>query len=403
MRTRILGLVAVLAATAAACSFNGPASVPLPGGVGTGSHAYDVKIVFENVLDLVPQSQCRVNDVPVGKVVKIDLVNWRAVVTCRLRRSVELPANAVAAVSQTSLLGEKFVALSAPQGQTPVGRLAPGALIPLERTTRDTEVEEVLSAMSMLVTGGGLEQVGTITHELNAALQGHTAAARDLLGQAGTLVGTLDRQRRLIVDTIDKVDHLTATLAAHNKTIAGTIDSSGPAVKILAQQRKDLTKLLVNLSRLGDVATSVIDRSRDDTVANLRSLQSILQNLDRAGQVIPKVLAGLLSFPFPDTVSQAISGDYGNLFVTADLNAADIAHNFLAGTPLDGVSKVVDKLQSALPPPHTSVPDTPLGVLPPSAGPSQQGGGLGGLLPPLGMRGDSPGDDLGALLRGGTQ
>lgn len=401
---RVFGLGLAVAVAVAGCSFRGVSSMPLPGGVNTGSDAYDVKIVFENVLDLVPQSQCRVNDVPVGKVTKVDLVNWKAVVTCRLRGSVELPANAVATISQTSLLGEKFVALSAPQGQSPVGRLVQGAEIPLERTTRNTEVEEVLSAVSMLVTGGGLEQIGTINHELTAALQGHTMQAKDLINQVNTIVGSLDRQRQLIVTTIDRVDHLTGTLARHNKTIADTIDSSGPAVKILSQQRQDLTKLLVNMDKLGTVATRIVNRSRDDTVANLRSLQVVLQNVDRASNTLPKVLAGLLSFPFPQTVNQAIKGDYGNLFVTVDLNASNLAHNFLAGTPLEGASKAVDKLQSALPPPHIGIPDTPLGVLPPGSG-SQQGGGgggLGGLLPPLGMQGERSGDDLGALLRGGT-
>jgi phospholipid/cholesterol/gamma-HCH transport system substrate-binding protein len=402
-----------LAAAVSGCTFKGVSSLPLPGGVDTGSHPYDVKMVFENVLDLVPQSQCRVNDVPVGKVTKIDLVNWKAVVTCRLRDSVELPGNAVATISQTSLLGEKFVALSAPQGQTPQGRLVQGAEIPLERTTRSTEVEEVLSAMSMLITGGGLEQISTINHELNAALQGHTVQLRDLLGRLNTFVGTLDRQKGQIVTTIDKVDRLAATLARHNKTIADTIDSTGPAVKVLKSQRQDLTKLLVNMDKLSTVATRIINRSQGDTVANLQSLQVILENTNKASNVIPKVLGGLFTFPFPQTVSQAIKGDYGNLFVSLDLNVGDIAHNFLTGTPLEGVSKAADKLQGLLPPPRTSVPDTPLGVLPPvTSGGSQQNGGsggtgggtggIGGILPPIGMGGGAPGDDLGALLRGGT-
>ncbi|MFL5910212.1 MAG: MCE family protein [Gaiellaceae bacterium] len=413
-RTRAVAAAVALTAALSSCSFKGVSSLPLPGGVDTGSHPYDVKMVFENVLDLVPQSECRVNDVPVGKVTKIDLVNWKAVVTCRLRSSVDLPANAVATISQTSLLGEKFVALSAPQGQTPQGRLVQGAEIPLDRTSRSTEVEEVLSAMSMLVTGGGLEQVSTINHELNAALQGHTVQLRDLLGRLNTFVGTLDRQKSQIVTTIDKVDQLAATLARHNKTIADTIDSTGPAVKILAGQRKDLTKLLVNMDKLGTVATRIINRSQGDTLANLRSLQTILDNTNKAGNTLPKILGGLFTFPFPQTVSQALKGDYGNLFISLDLNVGDLAHNFLAGTPLEGVAKAADKLQNILPPPRTSVPDTPLGVLPQvgSGGSSQNGGnqggsgnggsgGLGGILPPLGMAG-APGDDLGAVLRGGT-
>ena len=189
-------------------------------------------------------------------------------------------------------------------------------------------------------------------------------------------------------------------------------------MKVLASQRKDLTKLLVNMDKLGTVATRIINRSQSDTVANLQSLQTILNNTNKASNVIPKILGGLFTFPFPQTVSQALKGDYGNLFVSLDLNVGDIAHNFLAGTPLEGVSKAADKLQGLLPPPRTSIPDTPLGVLP-SLG-SQNGrvgsaragaraapaataavGGLGGILPPLGMSGP-PGDDLGALLRGGT-
>ncbi|MFL6055302.1 MAG: MCE family protein [Actinoallomurus sp.] len=404
--TRILAAALTLTAAVSGCAFRGVSNLPLPGGIDTGSDPYDVKIVFSNVLDLVPQTQCRVNDVPVGRITAIRLVNWRAEVTCRLRRSVDLPANAVATISQTSLLGEKFVALSAPQGQTPQGRLTNGSEIPLERTTRNTEVEEVLSAMSMLITGGGLEQISTINHELNAAMQGRTTQMRDLLDRVNTFVGTLDRQKAQIVTTIDKVDRLAATLARHNQTIADTIDSTAPAVKILAAQRQDLTKLLVNMDRLGTVATRVINRSHDDTVANLKSLQTVLQNTDKASSVLPKVLGGLFTFPFPQTASQALKGDYGNLFVTMDLDVANISHNFLTGTALEGAAKTAAKLQASLPAPRTSVPDSPLGVLPQGGtgsgqGGSQQGDG-GGILPPLGMRGGAPGDDLGALLSGGT-
>lgn len=401
-RTR--GLAAVLALTAAlsGCTFKGVSSLPLPGGVDTGSHPYDVKLIFDNVLDLVPQSQCRVNDVPVGKVTKIRLTDWKAEVTCRLRNTVDLPGNAVATISQTSLLGEKFVALSAPQGQAPQGKLTGGAEIPLARTSRTTEVEEVLSAMSMLVTGGGLEQIATINHELNAAMKGRTVQMRDLLEQVSKFVGTLDRQKSQIVDTLEKVDRLAATLARNNKTIVKTIDSTGPAVKVLNSQKDDLTKLLVNMDKLGTVSTRIINRSKADTVANLKSLQVVLANTSKASSVIPKIIGGLFTFPFPQTVSQALKGDYGNLFATLDLDVNNIKHNFLAGTALDGADKAADKLQSALTPPHTGFQNPPLGVLPKGTG-QQQNSGNGGnnILPPLGMT-DSSSTDLGALLSGGT-
>ncbi len=75
-RARLLGAAAI-AATATAlsgCSFNGVSSLPLPGGPDLGPHPVTVKIEFANVLDLVPQSAVKVNDVSVGKVEDIELV-----------------------------------------------------------------------------------------------------------------------------------------------------------------------------------------------------------------------------------------------------------------------------------------------------------------------------------------
>jgi len=398
-RSALLAGLSVMAMAVSGCQFTGVASLPLPGGIDTGSHPYKVKIQFEDVLDLVPQSQCRVNDVPVGNVTKIVLVNWRAEVTCTLRGSVSLPANAVATISQTSLLGEKFVSLSSPQGQAATGTLTNGAVIPLARTTPTAQVEDVLAAASMLITGGGLEQVATINHELNAALNGHEQSFRDLLGQLNTFIGGLDNQKNEIVSTIDKVDRLTATLAQNDKTITDTIDSSAPAVQILRNQRADLTTLLINMGKLGNVATEVINRSKNDTVANLKSLQVILQNTNKASAVIPKVLGGFLTFPFPQTVSNAVFGDYGNLWATLDLDVNDLRNNFgMSAT----ASKAAQKAQAGLAPPRTGIDQPPLGILPQgttSPGSSNDSGAS--VLPSLGLGGAGP-DDLGAMLMGGT-
>ena len=87
--------------------------LPLPGGADTGEDPIRVEVEFADVLDLVPQSTVKVNDVTVGKVTEITLDDYHAVVDVELRRDVELPANAVAELRQTSLLGEKFVSLGA--------------------------------------------------------------------------------------------------------------------------------------------------------------------------------------------------------------------------------------------------------------------------------------------------
>ncbi|NEA22866.1 MCE family protein [Actinomadura bangladeshensis] len=375
-RARLLGAAAI-AATAAlsGCSFNGVSSLPLPGGPDLGSNPVTVKIEFANVLDLVPQSAVKVNDVSVGKVEDIKLEGgtpgqggWHALVTVKMRRDVNLPDNSIATVSQTSLLGEKFVQLEPPKYEAPNGRLGTGDLIPLNRTSRGTEIEEVLSAMSLLLNGGGLEQVSTISHELQAAMNGRTGTIRSVLERVDTFTGTLDRNRAAITRALDSIDRLTGKLADERKTIQDTIDETGPAIAVLDRNRADLTKMLVALDKLSRTTTNVINRSKADLLANLQDVDKILRNLNKAGNDLPRSLESLITFPFPATFENTIEGDYGNVRLTVDLDFESIARNLLGGTDLEGMLGSGQQMRGMLQVPNVTLPDSPLGVLPQTAG-----------------------------------
>ena len=88
----------------------GAFDLPLPGGAANRGDIFRVTAEFADVLDLVPQSSVKVDQVTVGSVEKIELNGWTARVTLRLPKNVELPDNAIAELKQTSLLGEKYVA-----------------------------------------------------------------------------------------------------------------------------------------------------------------------------------------------------------------------------------------------------------------------------------------------------
>src|SRR3954466_4683140 len=113
----VRALVALLAGALllTGCDFD-VYKLPLPG----GTHVDDpmtVKAEFADVLDLVPKSTVKVNDVTVGRITDVQLDGRHALVTMEIPKDTDLPGNAVAEIHQTSLLGEKFVALSAPQDQ----------------------------------------------------------------------------------------------------------------------------------------------------------------------------------------------------------------------------------------------------------------------------------------------
>lgn len=309
------------------CSFRGIHSLPLPGGAGTGGDAYTVVIEFSDVTALVPQSAVKRSNVTVGTVTDIELEGWHARVTARIKEDVRLPANASAKVAQTSLLGEKYVQIGQPSAGKPRGQLEDGGVIPLARTGRYPEVEQVLSALSLLLNGGGLAQLQTINNELNAALSGREDAIRDVLSKLDTFVGGLEEQKAEIVRALEGLERVTGTLADQKETLANAVDRIEPALEILNEQQEDLTKMLVALSDLGEVATRVINESKEDLLANLRNLEPILDRLEASGDDLAEALPLLATFPFPSTTRQGIRGDYVNLSVTADLGVQTLLNN----------------------------------------------------------------------------
>ena len=324
LRARIPALAAVTAAIAvcvAGCSsggFNGIYSIPLPGGASLGPHPFQVTAEFSNVVDLVPQSSVKVNDVSVGRVTRIYLPtrSWTARVTMLINGAVHLPANAIAQVQQASLLGEQYVGLSAPPGIPPVGRLSNGAVIPLPRTTTNATVEEVFGALSLLLNGGGLGQLHTITTELNAALAGNEPQVRQLLGRLSALISNLNGHRHDIISALDGLNALSATLAARDRQIGHVLDHITPGLEVLAEQRAQLVTMLNALHRLSGIAVHTINASQANFAANLRALAPTLRALADAGQNLPLALQVLLTYPFTDQVLKDIKGDYLNVYLS---------------------------------------------------------------------------------------
>ncbi|HEU4912806.1 MAG TPA: MCE family protein [Actinomycetes bacterium] len=393
---RVATTVAALAMATTLTACEGVYDLPLPGGAAGGDDVYRVTIEFADVLDLVPQSAVKVNDVTVGAVEDVALDGWHADVRVRLLDSVRLPDNAVAELRQTSLLGEKFVSLGPPPGGAQVGRLKDGDTIPLERSGRNPEVEEVFAALSLVLNGGGVAQLKTINVELTKAMRGHESDIKGALKQLDTFIGGLDEHKQEIVRALDGLDRLSARLEAQKQDIAVALEDLGPGLKVLADQRRQLTKMLTALSDLGRVGTRVIKASKADTVANLEALDPILTRLSEAGDNLPGALEMLVTYPFPQAATGAVKGDFTNLRITADLDLRTVLANLGGPKPPDLPAVPVPPTPGVptapslptlpnlpvTPPPVTPPPVTPPPVtVPPLPGGGTSGGGtcVGGI------------------------
>lgn len=324
-RVRVL-VAGTAAALLTGCSFSGLQDMDLPGGPDVGDEPYTVTAEFSDVLGLATHSAVKVDGVTVGEVVDIGRNGWHAAVELRLPADVELSAAARARIQQTSLLGEKFVSLRDP-GPDSGGTLRDGDRIPLSRTGRGTEVEEVLGAASMLLNGGGLDQVRTISRELHTALDSGEVDTRRFLRQLSAFIGTLDRQRERIVRIMAHLSRLATTVNDGEQVVERALADIAPALRVLEEQREPLVRMLTSLSRFGAVATRVVRESGDDLVADLRALRPVTRALRRSGDELPESIEAILSFPFPDEVLRAARGDYVNLAVEMDLTPLTLLGN----------------------------------------------------------------------------
>jgi len=346
----------LLAAVAGMLALSGCSvyDIPLPGGADVGSNPLKLHLQFRDVLDLVPQSTVKVDDVTVGKVTEIKLNGYVADVTVEVPSSMKIPVNEQATIDQTSLLGEKFINLKRP-AEPSAQLLQNNATIPLSQTGRNPEVEEVFSALAALLNGGGVEQIKKIADELNTAVGGREQDVRAVLDQIHSFMGVLNANKAQIVGALDHVDNLAKSLRKQDGTIKQTLADLPSALRSVNTQRADLRKLLGALSKLSNVGVRVIKASKQSTIDSLRSLAPVLTAFANAGQDLPKSLQIVLTFPFldaavggsPQVAKNLHLGDYVNLNAQLDLELNTLAKGL--GLPMETLGQLTSIVCGNLP------------------------------------------------------
>lgn len=382
---------------------------PLPGGADVGDDPMTVTAEFADVLDLVPQSSVKVDNVAVGRVTDITLSadGRTAEVEMEVRSDLDLPGDTVARLQQTSLLGEKYVALIRPDAAVPGAAgagtstvaLTDGAVLSTGETDAAATAEQVLGALSLVLNGGGVAQFQEISRELQQVGGGRTEEVRAFLGELNRFVGVLDRRRDAITGAIDGLARLGKSLDGDRDQIATVLDDLSPGMAVLAEQRPQLTRMLTALDRLSKVTVRTLDASQKDMVRDLELLDPILSELAKAGADLPHALEILLTYPFPDSVMGAIKGDYLNVFMTTNFRTLPAGCAAIgcwwpqpsAGSPAAGsgrVSGTADPPPAILPPTNTATPGIPSPTVPgPSILPTDPTGSGTGSPSPSGSSG----------------
>jgi phospholipid/cholesterol/gamma-HCH transport system substrate-binding protein len=273
---RRAALVVVLVLLVAGCGIPGRK---------TGS--FTITATFADVGDLVVSHAVQVADVRVGSVTKIELTpDFKAKITMSLD-NVHVPADAIAELRTTSLLGEKFIELRPcdpganhldtgchPGG----GELQNHADIPIERTKQAPELEFVADQAVQLLGGVASNDLTTLVQTGSVAFGGRATELRGIVDDLSTVSATLADQTGNIQTIIDGLDTTTTALAGNDQAFSDLLTNLSQTTTVLADNRQQLVDTLRSLTNLVDAQDQLV-------------FEPYLQQVDRQVKEVDAILA----------------------------------------------------------------------------------------------------------------
>lgn len=272
-----LAVVAVvLAVGAAGC---------LPGGEDT-----DVVAEFSRGFNLFPGSDVRVLGLTVGRVVEVTVEEGRGTVRARLDLDDEitLPAGVNAHVVQGALLGERFVELEPAHTGGPA--LAPGEVIPLERTTVPAEFDELLESLDRALDGLPPDELARLVRNAAGVLEGRGEQLGSTLEHVGGAISALRAADDDLVGLIAQLADLNETLATRDTAIGGVIEDYAGLIATLGDERETidgtLSAVAGMVSELRRVSETHAGRLDETVEAVTRVGRTSTRNLDEIDRLL---------------------------------------------------------------------------------------------------------------------
>lgn len=359
---RLILLVATVTVLASACGFNGVNSLPVPGAQGTGDGSYKISAVIPSAAGLTNNAPVLIDDATVGSIGSISVApGWNAKVDIRLNPGVKVADGSHVMVGMTSVLGSTHLEIVEPTG-TATGYMQPGDQIPLPKCPKvdniaqptETAVadinsaqqvagcnypttEQVLSALSVVLNGGGLSQFGDIVHEMSQIFDGHDQQIRALIPQLTTLVGDLNNQTDNIIRAGEGLDRLTVAVNQQTPTLQKALRDGPQILKLLNDQRQQFVNALDAVGRLSSTTNDVLDANSQDIKTIVANMAKAFQGLAAAGPALPGSLRLLLTFPFlEEEIPTMVKGDYINSDLVLDLTIPKLQRSILRSVGVVG-------------------------------------------------------------------
>ena len=221
-----------------------------------------------------------------GRVSKVERRTGGVLITMKIDRGKDLPADAIASIFRKSAIGEPYIDFTpSPDADVPTGTLEGGDRVPQERTRVPLEFSELLRSASKLVGSIEPDAAGSLIHELALGLDGRGEDLRDLtLG--------FDRITAVFAARTDELDRLAenntriiGVLADHRLSIGRSISNLRAVSESLRNSKGDLERLFRDGPAFLTTTADLVADQKANLDCLLADLTPVLQLASRPDHV----------------------------------------------------------------------------------------------------------------------
>ncbi|MER7521283.1 MCE family protein [Streptomyces sp. NPDC126499] len=272
---RLVRRIALVTALVVAAAL---AVVLLPGEPKVRVTAY-----FPRTVGIYPGSDVRVLGVRIGEVKKITPEGDRVRVELEYAAAYKVPAEAKAAIINSSVVSDRYLQLLPVHRGGPV--LKSGAVIPLHRTAVPVELDRVFDSLrttSDALGPHGANKDGALSRLLAVSadnLQGQGGRLHQTVVDLSQAVTTLSDGRQDLFATVRNLQVFTAALAADDASVRSFNTSLAKVAEQLAGERKDLAAAIKHLAAaLADVS-DFVKKNKKALTADVKGLARVTRVL----------------------------------------------------------------------------------------------------------------------------
>lgn len=247
------------------------------------SESVHVTAYFPRTVGIYPGSDVRVLGVRIGEVEKITPEGDRVRVELEYDAGRKVPADAQAAIINSSVVSDRYVQLLPVYRHGPTMRT--GDVIPETRTAVPVELDRIFDSLHTTAEAlgpKGANKDGSLSRLLGVSadnLDGQGENLHQTVEDLSQAVTTLSDGRTDLFGTVRNLQVFTAALAADDQSVRSFNTSLAKVAGQLAGERKDLAAALLNLgTALGDVS-DFVKKNKKSLTSNVTGLSKVTKVL----------------------------------------------------------------------------------------------------------------------------